>query len=129
MSRHFLLIGSLAALVGVALGAFGTHALADRLSEDRLRPYEVGVRYQMIHALALLAVAWVLDRWPSGAFRWAGWLFTVGIVIFSGSLYALALSGVRSLGAITPIGGLAFLGGWGFMIAGALRSPMKGAGP
>ena len=124
MSRHFLLIGSVAALVGVALGAFGAHALADRLSEDRLRPYEVGVRYQMYHALALLAVAWVVDRWPSPAYRWAGWLFAIGIVIFSGSLYALALSGVRVLGAITPIGGLAFIAAW-FLLAVALLRPSQ----
>ena len=77
-----------------------------------LATFETGVRYHMYHALALLAVAWAAARWPSAAVNASGWLFVVGIVLFSGSLYALSLSGVRWLGAITPLGGLAFLAGW-----------------
>ncbi|HEU4557675.1 MAG TPA: DUF423 domain-containing protein [Longimicrobium sp.] len=98
--------------LGVGAGAFGAHALRARVPENLLAVFETGARYQMYHALALLAVALVASRAPSGAVHAAGWLFTAGIVIFSGSLYALALSGVRVLGAITPIGGVCFLAGW-----------------
>ena len=74
--------------------------------------FETGARYQMYHALGLIAVAWAVTRWPGAAAAWAGWLFVAGTVLFSGSLYALALTGVRWLGAITPLGGVAFLAGW-----------------
>jgi len=100
------------ALIAVAAGAFGAHALRLRLPADRLLIFETGARYQMYHALALIAVAWVMARWPGVWGERAGWLFVVGTVLFSGSLYALALSGVRWLGAITPFGGVAFLAGW-----------------
>lgn len=111
--RAFLLLGALFAFLGVALGAFGAHGLRERLSPGDLEIFETGVRYQMYHALGLLAVAWVAGRWPGGAATAAGWLFVAGIVVFSGSLYALVLSGLRWLGAVTPLGGLAFLAGWG----------------
>jgi uncharacterized membrane protein YgdD (TMEM256/DUF423 family) len=90
--------------------------------------FEVGVRYQMYHALALLAVAWASTQWPSPALNVGGWLFVAGTVLFSGSLYALALTGVRGLGAITPIGGLAFLAGWACLVWAALRDPSLRSG-
>ena len=109
----FLLMASLFSALAVALGAFGAHALENRLSADLLSTYEVGVRYHFYHALALLGVVAVISRWPeSSAALWAGWLFVIGILIFSGSLYILAFTGIRWLGAITPLGGLAFLAGW-----------------
>jgi uncharacterized membrane protein YgdD (TMEM256/DUF423 family) len=97
----------------VALGAFGAHGLKDRLSSDALSTYETAVRYQMFHALALLAVAYALTRWPdSNLPPVAGWLFVAGTVLFSGSLYLLSLTDVRWLGAIAPLGGAAFIAGW-----------------
>ncbi len=110
--RLFFLLGSLSALVSVTAGAFGAHALRARLAPDLLAVFETAARYQMYHALALLAVAWAVGRWPGPLVAWAGWLFVVGTLLFSGSLYALALSGVRWLGAITPLGGVCFLAGW-----------------
>lgn len=98
--------------IGVILGAFGAHALRDRLAPEMLAVFETGVRYQMYHALALLAVAWASTRWPGTLVNASGWLFVAGTVVFSGSLYVLSLTGVRWLGAITPIGGVAFLAGW-----------------
>jgi uncharacterized membrane protein YgdD (TMEM256/DUF423 family) len=112
MDRVFFALGSLFAFTGVALGAFGAHALKARIAPDLLAIFETGVRYQMYHALALLAVAWAVTRWPGNVVNASGWLFVFGIVIFSGSLYALSLSGARWLGAVTPLGGLALLAGW-----------------
>jgi uncharacterized membrane protein YgdD (TMEM256/DUF423 family) len=112
MDRLFFSLGTLFALGSVATGAFGAHALRARLSPDHLAIFETAARYQMYHALGLIAVAWAVTRWPGPLPRWAGWLFTMGTVLFSGSLYALALTGTRWLGAITPLGGVAFLGGW-----------------
>ena len=177
MSRLFLMLGALSAFLGVALGAFGAHGLRDRIPADLLAVFEVGVRYQMYHALALLAVGLLLRRFgkngspapgvdsapdrvpetrgislicrsglrgpnrPEAAAGAAtascrsvparaasslgaasGWLFVAGTVIFSGSLYALSLSGIRWLGAITPIGGVAFLAGWLCLAIAAWRS-------
>jgi uncharacterized membrane protein YgdD (TMEM256/DUF423 family) len=112
MDRTFLLIGALAGLTAVALGAFGAHGLRSRLSPDMLAVFETGVRYHMYHALALVATALVMQRFSGRLTVAAGWLFTVGIVLFSGSLYLLAFTGVTMLGAITPLGGVAFLLGW-----------------
>jgi uncharacterized membrane protein YgdD (TMEM256/DUF423 family) len=112
MERTFALIGSLLALLAVVFGAFGAHALRARLSPGDLAIFETGVRYQMYHALALFAVAWAVSRWPSGATTAAGWLFVVGVLVFSGSLYVLVLTGQRWLGAVTPLGGLALVCGW-----------------
>jgi uncharacterized membrane protein YgdD (TMEM256/DUF423 family) len=112
MDRTFLFVGAVMGFVGVALGAFGAHGLRTRLSPEMLAIFETGVRYQMYHALALVATAAFAARLDGRAVTAAGWCFTAGIFIFSGSLYALALSGVTVLGAITPIGGLAFLAGW-----------------
>jgi uncharacterized membrane protein YgdD (TMEM256/DUF423 family) len=113
LDKTFLLLGSLTGFLGVALGAFGAHGLKTRLSAEMLAVFETGVRYQMYHTLALLLVSATIGHLGSARLlAGAGWLFVAGIVLFSGSLYALALSGVTTLGAITPIGGLAFLGGW-----------------
>jgi uncharacterized membrane protein YgdD (TMEM256/DUF423 family) len=111
----------LAGFLGVALGAFGAHALKDRLTPDMLAVFDTGVRYQMYHVFALLAAAWGWARWPSRAIAAAGWLFVAGMVVFCGSLYALAFTGVRALGAVTPLGGLAFLAGWLCLAWGARR--------
>src|SRR5512143_2570471 len=104
MERTFLSLGALSGLIAVAAGAFGAHALKARLPADLLAVFETGARYQMFHALGLLACAWAWARAPGPA-AWAGWLFVAGTVLFSGSLYALALSGVRAPGAATPLGG------------------------
>jgi uncharacterized membrane protein YgdD (TMEM256/DUF423 family) len=121
MDRLFFGLGAVMAGLAVAAGAFGAHALRSRLEPDLLAVFETAVRYQMYHALALMAVAWASTRWSGGAAPAAGWLFVAGIVLFSGSLYVLALSGVRWLGAITPIGGLCFLAGWAVLVWTALR--------
>ena len=107
-----MFVGALMGGVGVALGAFGAHGLRGRLSPEMLEVFETGVRYHMYHALALMATAVLLPRIDGRAVLIAGWSFTAGIVLFSGSLYALALTGVTVLGAITPLGGVAFLVGW-----------------
>ena len=112
MNRTFLLIGALAGFTGVAGGAFGAHALRGHLTPDMLTVFETGVRYQMYHALALLATGLLAARLDKWLITMAGWLFTAGIVLFSGSLYALALTGAPGLGAITPIGGVLLLLGW-----------------
>jgi uncharacterized membrane protein YgdD (TMEM256/DUF423 family) len=121
MDRAFALAGSISAFLAVAAGAFGAHALRSRLPADLLAVFETGARYQMYHALALLAVAWAVTRWPGVSVRAAGWLFIGGTVLFSGSLYLLAFTGVRWLGAITPLGGLLFLGGWASLTIGLLK--------
>lgn len=110
--RGLLLAGVLASLAGVAVGAFGAHGLSARLSEEMLSIFETGVRYQLYHGLALVALAPVAARWPDPLWAWAGGLFAAGVLVFSGSLYLLALTGVRWLGAVTPFGGAAFLAGW-----------------
>jgi uncharacterized membrane protein YgdD (TMEM256/DUF423 family) len=113
MERTFLLVGSVLGFLGVAFGAFGAHALKSRLSTEMLAVFETGVRYQMYHAFALLIVAAAIGRvGDAGLLVIAGWLFAAGVLLFSGSLYALALTGTGMFGAITPIGGLLFLGGW-----------------
>jgi uncharacterized membrane protein YgdD (TMEM256/DUF423 family) len=112
VDRTFLLIGALAGFTAVALGAFGAHALRARLAPDMLIVFETGVRYQMYHALAVIVTGLIVARMGGWLIVTAGWLFTAGIVLFSGSLYLLAFTGVTVLGAITPIGGVAFLLGW-----------------
>jgi uncharacterized membrane protein YgdD (TMEM256/DUF423 family) len=124
MDRFFLTLGAASALVAVVAGAFGAHALRARLSPDLLEVFETAARYQMYHALALLAVGLVLSRVSVGGGAWlgaAGWLFLAGTLLFSGSLYALALSGVRWLGAVTPFGGAAFILGWALLAVGVWR--------
>jgi uncharacterized membrane protein YgdD (TMEM256/DUF423 family) len=112
MDRVFLGLGAVSAGLAVALGAFAAHGLRARLSPEALQTFETGARYHMYHALALLAVAWVVTRSPGAAVIAAGWLFIAGTLLFSGSLYLLAVTGVRAFGAITPIGGFAFILGW-----------------
>lgn len=120
--KLFLVLGAASAFIAVAAGAFGAHGLKARLSPEMLAIFETGARYQMYHALALLFVAWACGRFP-GSIVWAsGWLFVAGTVLFSGSLYLLSLTETRWLGAITPLGGLAFLGGWLCLIWAAIKS-------
>ena len=121
MERTFLALGALSGAISVAAGAFGAHALKARLSADLLAVFETGARYQMVHALALALAGWAAGRFSGGAATLAGWLFAAGTVLFSGSLYALALTGVRWLGAVTPLGGVAFLAGWACLAWAALR--------
>jgi len=119
MDRTFAALGAVSALVAVAAGAFGSHALRARLAPDLVAAFETGARYQMYHALALLLTAAILPRMAGKAIVAAGWCFVGGIVLFSGSLYLLAVTGVTVLGAITPIGGVAFLAGWLSLIIAA----------
>ena len=123
MDRTFLLAGGVAGLIAVGFGAFGAHGLRGRLTPEMLAVFETGVRYHMYHALALLLTAALAPRMTGKAhmaFRAAGWLFVAGIMLFSGSLYLLAVTGVTVLGAITPIGGVAFLAGWAALAIAAL---------
>ena len=120
MDRTFLLVGALAGAIGVALGAFGAHGLRGRLSPDMLAVFETGVRYHMYHALAILLTSAIMGRVTGRLIVAAGWLFTAGIVLFSGSLYLLATTGITILGAITPLGGVAFLLGWACLAVAAL---------
>jgi uncharacterized membrane protein YgdD (TMEM256/DUF423 family) len=112
MDRLFFGLGAIFALLAVALGAFGAHALQGTFGPGLADVYETGVRYHFYHALGLFAVAVAVDRWPKSPAPIAGWLFVAGIVLFSGSLYLLSTTGIRVLGAITPLGGLALLAGW-----------------
>jgi uncharacterized membrane protein YgdD (TMEM256/DUF423 family) len=121
MERTFFATGAAFALLGVALGAFGSHGLRAHLTPADMASFETGVRYQLIHALGLLAVAWAAARWPSAPVHAAGWLMAAGIVLFSGSLYTLVLTGSRWMGAVTPLGGVCFLAAWGLLAWGALR--------
>lgn len=123
MDRTFLLIGSVLGFLGVVFGAFGAHALKSRLSSEMLAVFETGVRYQMYHVFAILIVAAAIGRLGDARLLTAaGWSFLAGIVLFSGSLYVLTLTGIGILGAITPIGGLLFLIGWGCLVAFAVSS-------
>ncbi len=121
MSKTFFVLGSLFAGLGVAAGAFGAHTLT--LPSESFKIFETAVRYQMYHAFALFALAWAITTWPGSikSFTASGWLFTAGILLFSVSLYALALTGVSWLDAITPIGGVAFVLAWLLLLIGAWR--------
>ncbi|BAY21630.1 hypothetical protein NIES2100_13860 [Calothrix sp. NIES-2100] len=121
MTQIFLSIAAVLGGLSVAAGAFGAHALRDKISERSLEIFDTASRYQMYHALALLLVALLLSRTESPPFTLiaSGWLFIIGIAIFSGSLYALSLTGVKSLGAIAPLGGAAFIAGWGALALAA----------
>lgn len=112
--RLFTILGALSAGIAVAAGAFGAHALRARVEPRLLEVFETGARYQMYHALALLTVAWLVGQGGrvAGPAAWAGWCFVAGTLLFSGSLYAMTFTGIRALGAITPLGGVAFLAGW-----------------
>ena len=121
MERHFLGIGALSACVAVAAGAFGAHGLRDLVSADRLIVWETAARYQMYHALGLLIVAYLASQKAAGPAKIGGWLFVAGTILFSGSLYTLTLTGITILGAITPLGGLAFIAGWLVLAWGVWR--------
>jgi uncharacterized membrane protein YgdD (TMEM256/DUF423 family) len=116
-------IAGLLGAAGVGLGAFGAHALRARVDERLLEVWNTGVRYHLVHVLAMLAVAWALDRWPGPAARAAACCVLAGIVVFSGSLYLMVLSGHRWLGAVTPIGGIALIAGWLLLAWAAWRKP------
>jgi uncharacterized membrane protein YgdD (TMEM256/DUF423 family) len=122
MDRLFFAIGALVGGLAVAAGAFGAHALRDHLAPERLVQYELAVRYQLYHALALLAVGWAAARWPGATVNAAGWLFVVGIVIFCGTVYALSFGSPRWFGAITPIGGLSLIVAWALLAWAALTA-------
>jgi uncharacterized membrane protein YgdD (TMEM256/DUF423 family) len=123
MVNRILVMGACAALIGVAAGAFGAHGLRPILSEKMMTVFETGVRYHLVHALAML-IAGLSAHWFSHRiFVWAGWSFLLGLLLFSGSLYTLALSDIRGLGILTPFGGLAFLIGWGFLAWGYWKVP------
>jgi uncharacterized membrane protein YgdD (TMEM256/DUF423 family) len=118
----FAVLGAVFGFLAVAAGAFGAHALRASLPEDRLQIFETGARYQMFHALVLLVLGFAPFGRGAPAARWAGRLFAAGIVLFSGSLYVLALSGVRAWGAVTPFGGVAWLVAWAMLAVAATRA-------
>ncbi|MBK8060040.1 MAG: DUF423 domain-containing protein [Gemmatimonadetes bacterium] len=121
MDRLFLIIAAFSGAVSVGAGAFGAHALRARLEPRLLEVFQTGAQYQMYHALAMVGVAWVASRWPGSLSTASGWLFVAGTVLFSGSLYAMALTGVRALGAITPLGGVCFIAGWVALALAVMR--------
>ncbi|MGH7355651.1 MAG: DUF423 domain-containing protein [Candidatus Rokuibacteriota bacterium] len=121
VDRAFLTLGAVSAALAVGLGAFAAHGLRGRLGPDALATFETGARYHMYHALGLVAVAWAASRWPGGATAAAGWLFVAGTVLFSGSLYLLSVTGQKWLGAVTPLGGVAFILGWLALAWGVCR--------
>ncbi|MDF1764932.1 MAG: DUF423 domain-containing protein [Gammaproteobacteria bacterium] len=126
MPNLFLFLAGVSGFLGVGIGAFGAHALKDKLTPELAATFQTGVQYHLIHTLALFGVGLLVLLMPQASLaRTSGWLFTVGIVLFSGSLYTLALSGVRWLGAITPLGGLCFLAAWGILAWLALSTPLQ----
>ncbi|GED59299.1 DUF423 domain-containing protein [Brevibacillus formosus] len=121
--KMFLMLGSISGFLSVALGAFGAHALKEKLDDYSLGIFHTGVTYQTTHALALVLVALLLKWYPdSSGLVWAGWCFVAGTLIFSGSLYTLAMTGIKVLGAITPIGGVLFLAGWALLAIHAWKT-------
>jgi len=125
MERLFAIFGAASGFIAVAAGAFGAHALKARLSPDMLAVFDTAARYQMFHALALLAAAWAVSRWPGRAATLSGWCFIGGTALFSGSLYLLVFTGVRGFGAITPFGGVLFLAGWLLLGVAAWRGAAR----
>jgi len=127
--RILFIIASFYGLTGVVLGAFGAHALKGRLGADALLSYETGVRYQLIHALLILIVAWWARQSPSTLLNWSGYATSAGVLLFSGSIYLLAtreisgLSGLKWLGPVTPVGGLLLISGWVLLLIWAVRQP------
>ncbi len=121
MGHALIGAGALLGFIGVAAGAFGAHAIRARVSAERLDNWKTAADYQLWHALATIASGLITVRWASGAAAVAGWCFVGGVVVFSGSLYALALTDRRKLGAITPFGGVLFLAGWALLLVAAIR--------
>lgn len=121
MSKVFVVMGAVLGGLSVAAGAFGAHALRAQLEPRMLEAFETGARYQMYHALALFAAAWIYQQTQAPAAQVAGWAFVAGILLFSGSLYAMAFTGARGLGAVTPIGGVAFMVGWAALAVAAMK--------
>lgn len=119
--KTFVILGALLGGLSVAFGAFGAHALRNQLEPRMLEVFETAVRYQMYHALALFAAAWIYAQTQAPAAQFAGWAFVAGILLFSGSLYVMTFTGMRALGAVTPIGGLAFLAGWAALAVAAMK--------
>lgn len=122
MHQMFSLAGAVLAFLAIGLGAFGAHSLSGRLSPQDLSVFETGVRYHMYHALGLFAVAWASTRWPGSLIETSGWLMIGGTLLFSGSLYALVLTGHRWLGAVTPIGGVALMIAWALLAVRVYRA-------
>ena len=123
LAKIFLALGSIGMLLAVALGAFGAHALKQTLAPELMATYETAVNYHFIHALGLLAVGLLALHLPaSGTLRWAGILMAAGLLLFSGSLYALSLSGIRGLGVLTPMGGVALLAAWLLLAVAVVRA-------
>ena len=123
MDRFFVIFGAVFGFLAVATGAFGAHALKAHFASfpNLEATFETAVRYHFYHAIALLFVGWAITQWPGSLTNWAGYCFIAGILIFSGSLYTLVLTNMRWLGAITPIGGVAFLSGWVCLALAAWR--------
>jgi uncharacterized membrane protein YgdD (TMEM256/DUF423 family) len=120
MLKTFVALGSLNMFLAVALGAFGAHVLKERISSDMLNIYQTGVHYHMIHAIGLLLIALLSTKMGNPQLiHWSGWLLQIGILLFSGSLYTLSMTGIRVLGIITPFGGLCFLAGWALLALAA----------
>lgn len=124
MSKIFIILGAAFMMLGVGAGAFGAHGLRSYFEQypNLEATYETAVRYHVYHALALFAAAWLADKWPMSLTTWAGYLFVAGIIIFSGSLYLLVLTRQSWLGAITPLGGVAFIAGWACLLLVAWRN-------
>lgn len=127
MDRVFIAFGGGFAFLAVAIGAFGAHGLQDVLDARAQEILETGVRYQMYHALALISVGFLLSRGAAGGLVAAGWAFTTGILLFSGSLFLLSVASLRWMGAVAPLGGAAFLLGWALLVWSILRTPTLGA--
>lgn len=123
MESTWIVLASVMGFLGVALGAFGAHSLSAHFKDkpNLEANYKTAVQYHFYHGLALLGIAWAVGKWSSSLISLAGWLFVVGIILFSGSLYILSITGKRWLGAITPLGGLAFLAGWALLALGVLQ--------
>ncbi len=127
LQQLFVVAGALFGFLGVGAGAFGAHLLKSKIAPESLDVFEIAVRYQMYHALVLVGLALLVGIFPSAWLTAAGWLFMIGVAIFSGSLYTLVLSGIRSWGAVTPIGGVLLLLGWLSLLLGALFGRPSGS--
>lgn len=123
MFKIFLVLGGLNAFLAVAIGAFGAHGLKNKLTSDMLTIYQTGVHYHMFHALGLILIAILHDKFADASMiSWSGWLIFIGIIFFSGSLYTLSITGIKGFGAVAPIGGLAFLIGWVLLVISAFKT-------